>query len=133
MRDQGLTAAQDLLTRFPDIDAIYGENEDMALGASQAIDLAGLQHWDGTSGIITIGADGLLSGMESIRQGKLTATVDVNSVDMGRTMIDTLFQHEILGKTVAQFISVPTIVVDQSNVDRAEAKIAAALAGPGNY
>ncbi len=133
VRDQGLTAAQDLLTKFPDVDAIYGENEDMALGASQAIDLAGLQHWDGTSGIITIGADGLLSGMDSIRQGKLTATVDVNSVEMGRTMIDTLFQHEILGMTVAQFIRIPTIVVDQSNVDWAEAKIAASLAGPGNY
>ena len=54
----------------------------MALGASQAIDVAGLKHWDGTEGIITIGADGLLSGMDSIRDGKLTATVDVNSVEM---------------------------------------------------
>lgn len=133
VRDKGLTAAQDLLTKFPDIDAIYGENEDMALGASQAIDLAGLKHWDGTSGIVTIGADGLLSGMDSIRQGKLTATVDVNSVDMGRTMIDTLFQHEVLGMTVAQFIRIPTTVVDKSNVDWAEAKIAASQAGNGKY
>lgn len=133
VRDKGLTAAQDLLTKFPDIAAIYGENEDMALGASQAIDLAGLKHWDGTEGIVTIGADGLISGMESIRQGKLTATVDVNSVDMGRTMIDTLFEHEILGMTVAQFIRIPTIVVDQTNVDWAEAKIAASQAGPGKY
>lgn len=133
VRDKGLTAAQDLLTKFPDIAAIYGENEDMALGASQAIDLAGLKHWDGTEGIVTIGADGLISGMESIRQGKLTATVDVNSVDMGRTMIDTLFEHEILGMTVAQFIRIPTVVVDQTNVDWAEAKIAASQAGPGKY
>lgn len=133
VRDKGLTAAQDLLTKFPDIDAIYGENEDMALGASQAIDLAGLKHWDGTEGIVTIGADGLLSGMDSIRQGKLTATVDVNSVDMGRTMIDTLFDHEILGMSVSQFIRIPTVVVDKTNVDWAEAKIAASQAGPGKY
>jgi ribose transport system substrate-binding protein len=133
VRDKGLTAAQDLLTKFPEIDAIYGENEDMALGASQAIDLAGLKHWDGTEGIITIGADGLLSGMESIRQGKLTATVDVNSVEMGRTMVDTLFEHEVLGMSVAQFIRIPTVVVDTSNVDWAEAKIAASQAGPGKY
>lgn len=133
VRDKGLTAAQDLLTKFPDIAAIYGENEDMALGASQAIDLAGLKHWDGTQGIITIGADGLISGMDSIRQGKLSATVDVNSVDMGTTMIDTLFQHEILGMTVAQFIEIPTAVIDKTNVDWAEAKIAASQAGPGKY
>jgi len=133
VRDKGMTAAQDLLTKFPGIDAIYGENEDMALGASQAIDLAGLDHWNGESGIITIGADGLISGMDQIREGNLTATVDVNSVDQGRTMIDTLFAHEILGQTVAQFIRLPTVVVDKSNVDVFQAKIQNSLDGPGNY
>lgn len=133
VRDKGLTAAQDLLTKFPNISAIYGENEDMALGASQAIDLAGLKHWDGSDGIITIGADGLISGMDSIREGKLTATVDVNSVEMGITMIDTLFQHEVLGMSVAQFIRIPTVVVDKANVDWAEGLIADAMAGSGAY
>ncbi len=133
VRDKGLTAAQDLLTKFPKINAIYGENEDMALGASQAIDLAGLKHWDGTEGIITIGADGLISGMDSIRGGQLTATVDVNSVEMGTTMIDTLFQHEVLGMSVNQFIRIPTVVVDNTNVDWAQGLIADAMAGPGKY
>ncbi|MET2011775.1 sugar ABC transporter substrate-binding protein [Microbacterium chocolatum] len=133
VRDKGLTAAQDLLTKFPEVDAIYGENEDMALGASQAIDLAGLKHWDGTDGIITIGADGLISGMDSIREGKLTATVDVNSIEMGTTMIDTLFEHEVLGMAVSQFIRIPTVVVDGSNVDWAQGQIADALAGNGSY
>lgn len=50
VRDKGFTAAQDLLTKYPDVDAVYGENEDMALGASQAIDAAGLKHWDGRRG-----------------------------------------------------------------------------------
>lgn len=133
VRDKGLTAAQDLLTKYPEIDAIYGENEDMALGASQAIDLAGLKHWDGTEGIITIGADGLISGMDSIRDGKLSATVDVNSIEMGTTMIDTLFQHEVLGMSVSQFIRIPTVVVDKANVDWAEGLIADAMAGSGSY
>ena len=133
VRDKGLTAAQDLLTKFPEIDAIYGENEDMALGASQAIDLAGLKHWDGTEGIITIGADGLISGMDSIRDGKLSATVDVNSIEMGTTMIDTLFQHEVLEMSVSQFIRIPTVVVDEANVDWAEGLIADAMAGSGSY
>lgn len=133
VRDQGLTAAQDLLTKFPEIDAIYGENEDMALGASQAIDLAGLKHWDGSEGIITIGADGLISGMNSIREGKLTATVDVNSIEMGTTMVDTLFEHEVLGMNVAQFIRIPTVVVDQTNVDWAQSLISDALDGNGSY
>lgn len=133
VRDKGLTAAQDLLVKYPDVDAIYGENEDMALGASQAIDARGLKHWDGTSGIITIGADGLISGMEAIKAGKLTATVDVNSIRMGEMMIETLFAHEILGQDVAQFIRIPTNVVDKSNVTWHQAIIQEALAGAGNY
>ncbi|GAB3534280.1 hypothetical protein GCM10027403_09850 [Arthrobacter tecti] len=133
VRDQGLTAAQDLLTRFPDVDAIYGENEDMALGASQAIDARGLEHWDGESGIITIGADGLVSGMEAIKNGTLTATVDVNSVEMGHSMIETLFAHEVLGQKVNQFVRIPTGVVDESNVDWHLSKIQGALQGPGSY
>jgi len=133
VRDKGLTAAQDLLVKFPDVDAIYGENEDMALGASQAIDARGLKHWDGSKGIITIGADGLVSGMEVIKAGKLTATVDVNSIEMGRAMIDTLVAHEVLGEDVPQFVRIPTSVVDKSNVAWHEAVIQQALAAPAKY
>lgn len=133
VRDKGLTAAQDLLTKFPDVKAIYGENEDMALGAAQAIDARGLKHWDGQSGIITIGADGLVSGMEAIKAGKLTATVDVNSAEIGTRMIETLFAHEFLGQEVNQFVRVPTGVVDKSNVDVHEGVLKNVLAGAGKY
>ena len=133
VRDKGFTAAQDLLTKFPEVDAVYGENEDMALGASQAIDAAGLKQWDGKEGIITIGADGLVSGMESIKAGKLTATVDVNSVAIGEEMIETLFEHEVLGMAVNQFNRVSTDVVDKENVDWHLANLKANLAGPGKY
>lgn len=133
VRDRGLTAAQDLLTKFPDVKAIYGENEDMALGAAQAIDARGLKHWDGQSGIITIGADGLVSGMEAIKAGKLTATVDVNSAEIGTRMIETLFAREFLGQEVNQFVRVPTGVVDKSNVDLHEGVLKNVLAGAGKY
>ena len=133
VRDKGLTAAQDLLTKFPDVKAIYGENEDMALGAAQAIDARGLKHWDGQSGVITIGADGLVSGMEAIKAGKLTATVDVNSAEIGTRMIETLFAHEFLGQEVNQFVRVPTGVVDKSNVDSHEGVLRNVLAGTGKY
>ncbi len=133
VRDKGLTAAQDLLTKFPEVKAIYGENEDMALGAAQAIDARGLKHWDGKEGIITIGADGLVSGMEAIKAGKLTATVDVNSSEMGSRMIETLFAHEFLNQEVNQFIRIPTGVVDKTNVDWHEGVLKNVLSGSGKY
>ena len=48
----------------------------MAQGAVQAVQAMGLKMWDGSEGIIVVGADGLKSGFEQIRSGGLTATVD---------------------------------------------------------
>ncbi len=133
LRDKGLTAAQDLLTRHPDINAIYGENEDMALGASQAVDAAGLKQWDGSQGIVIVGADGLLSGMEAIRNGKLTASVDVNSVDNGTKMIDTAFQSVVLGNYVPKISNITTHLVTKDNVDTYAAYINGIMSPPKKY
>lgn len=133
VRDKGFTAAQDLLTKNRDVDAVYGENEEMALGASQAIDAAGLKHWDGKDGILTIGADGLVSGYEQIRGGKLTATVDIGGVDQGQNLIKAIFATAVLGQTVTQIINNPTEVVDKSNVDWHQAYTEWALAAPKKY
>ena len=133
VRDKGFTAAQDLLTKNKDVDAIYGENEEMALGASQAIDAAGLKHWNGKEGILTIGADGLVSGYEQIRAGKLTATVDIGGVDQGQNLIEAIFDTVVLGQTVTQFINNPTQVVDKSNVDWHQAYTEWALNPPKKY
>jgi len=71
--------------------------------------------------------------MEAIKAGKLTATVDVNSIEMGQTMIDTLVAHEVLGEDVAQFVRIPTIVVDKANVEWNEQAIKEALATSVKY
>ncbi len=119
VRDKGMQAAMELLAEHPDVDLIYGENEEMTQGAVQAIEVCGLKHWNGKKGIITIGADGLKTGYESIREGKLTATVNVGPVDQGREFIMAVFMHEALGYNVDKIINVATTVVDKSNVDSA--------------
>ncbi|MCY9697995.1 sugar ABC transporter substrate-binding protein [Paenibacillus alginolyticus] len=121
VRDKGMQAAENLLQAHPDVNLIYGENEEMAQGATQAVEARGLKLWDGKEGIITIGADGLKSGYESISKGKLTATVNVGPVDMGREFIKAVFMNEVLGYTVDKILNVPTAVVDKSNVDVAAA------------
>jgi ABC-type sugar transport system substrate-binding protein len=133
VRDQGYSVAQDLLTKYPDVNAIYGENEDMALGASQAVSARGLKHWDGHTGVVVVGADGLVSGCEAIRAGTLTASVDVGSVDQGATLIDTVFHNAVLGDSVGKVIDVPTRVVDPTNVDAWESYMQWAVATPTKY
>ena len=67
VRDKGMQATENLLQSNPNVDFIYGENEEMALGAVQAVEGRGLKLWDGNEGIMVIGADGLKSGFDSIR------------------------------------------------------------------
>jgi ABC-type sugar transport system substrate-binding protein len=130
VRDKGLNAAQNLLQRDQDINAIYGENEEMALGASQAMAALGLKPWDGKSGIISIGADGLKSGYESIKQGQLTATVSVGPVEQGRQSIETIFWNIVVGYVPPKVIDVRTLVVDKTNVEEPLAYVSWALSGP---
>jgi len=133
LRDKGFAAAQDLLTKNRDVNAVYGENEEMALGASQAIDTAALKHWDGSDGILTVGADGLVSGYKQIKAGKLTATVDIGGVDQGQNLIEAIFTSAVLGQSLTQFINNPTQVVDKTNVDWHQAYTEWALAAPKKY
>jgi ribose transport system substrate-binding protein len=108
VRDKGLTAAQDLLTKFPDVKGhLLGENEDMALGAAQAIDARGLKHWDGKEGIITIGADGLVSGMEAIKAGKLYGHCRCQQCRDGQPDDRDPVRPRILGQEVNQFHPYP--------------------------
>ncbi len=130
VRDKALNAAMNLLQRDPNINAIYGENEEMALGASQAIQALGLKPWDGTDGIITIGADGLKSGFESIKEGQMTATVSVGAVDQGRQSIETIFWNLIFDQVPPKVFNVRTQVVDKTNVDEPLAYVTWALSVP---
>lgn len=131
VRDLGMNAAQTLLERFPDANAIYGENEEMALGAAQAASARGLQVMgEGDEGILIIGADGLQSGYQDIQAGRLTATVNVGPVEQGRYSIINIFHNLVLGYTVDKVTNVPTNVIDSSNVDHALAYVSWALEGP---
>ena len=130
VRDKGLNAAQNLLQRDSDIQAIYGENEEMALGAAQAAGALGLKLWDGKEGIIVIGADGLKSGYESIKQDQLTATVNVGPVEQGRQSIQNIFWNVVYGYVPAKVQNVRTLVIDKSNVDESLAYVSWALNAP---
>jgi ribose transport system substrate-binding protein len=130
VRDKGLNAAMNVLQGDPNVQAIYGENEEMALGASQAIQALGLKPWDGKDGIITIGADGLKSGYESIKAGQLTATVEVGPVDQGRQSIETIFWNLIFDRVPPKVFNVRTQVVDKTNVEEPLAYVTWALGVP---
>lgn len=68
-RAKGMNVMQNLLTANPTVQAVFAENDEMALGAVRAIRSAGKE------GILIVGFDGTDDGIESVKRGQMGATI----------------------------------------------------------
>ncbi|QUG43859.1 substrate-binding domain-containing protein [Psychrobacillus sp. INOP01] len=68
-REDGLEAAEDLITANPNLTTVLGENDQMLLGAMTALKNAGIDNVD-----IVAAADGALEAYDLIKEGKYFAT-----------------------------------------------------------
>lgn len=70
---------RNFLTKYNnDIQAVYCQSDQMAIGAAQAIEAAGL-----TGQILVFGGDGIPEAFEYIKEGKMTGTIYADAVQMG--------------------------------------------------
>ena len=70
-REKGMQVMEDAITAVPDFDAVVCQNDDMMMGAIQAIQAAGI---DPQSKVI-VGFDGVPDGLRAVRDGLADATV----------------------------------------------------------
>ncbi|MEK9496820.1 ribose ABC transporter substrate-binding protein RbsB [Photorhabdus sp. P32] len=68
-RTKGLNVMQNLLTAHPAVQAVFAQNDEMALGALRALQTAG------KSDVLVVGFDGTEDGIEAVQRGKLGATI----------------------------------------------------------
>ena len=87
---------QDLLTKYPDVDAIWCFNDRSALGASAAVRAKGKKIFDTAKpeegGIIITGMNGTQEALEGIKAGVLTATYGGQSEKVGAAEIELLYR-----------------------------------------
>ncbi|HRQ72981.1 MAG TPA: ABC transporter substrate-binding protein [Phycisphaerales bacterium] len=91
------------------IDAVYAHNDDMALGAIQAVEEAGLK--PGTD-VILVSIDGVRAAFEAMVEGKLNCTVECNPL-LGPAAFDAV-ERALAGETLPKWIRVEDRVFDQS-------------------
>jgi ribose transport system substrate-binding protein len=72
-RDDGFEVMQDFLSRFPDIDAVWAQDDDIAIGVVAALKQAGR---DG-NGMFVVGSAGMKETIKSIMDGDELIPVDV--------------------------------------------------------
>jgi ribose transport system substrate-binding protein len=108
-RDKALRVTQDLLSAHPDLNGIFGINDDSALGALAAVETAGLQ-----DKIAIVGFDGTPEAQDAIRAGKaLKADIVQHPDAIGKTAIEIVAQF-FNGQTPPAEVPVPVDVIDQA-------------------
>lgn len=68
-RTKGLNVMQNLLTAHPDVQAVFAQNDEMALGAMRALQTAGKKD------VLIVGFDGTNDGLKAVKSGRLGATI----------------------------------------------------------
>jgi ribose transport system substrate-binding protein len=110
-KDKSLTVMQDLLTRFPKIDAVFGQDDPMALGALEAIKA---QHRE--KEIKVFGVNGNKEACAAIKKGEMYGTALQLSYLIGvytvRAAYDLTQKRLVPTKILA-----PTAPVTADNVD----------------
>ena len=109
-RTQGLNVMENMIQGNGSIQAVFAHNDEMALGALEAISSAGKD-------LIVIGFDGIDDALASIRNGHLTATVAQQPVLMGEMAVQAAVDY-IQGKEVEKVIAAPLKLVTKDTVDQ---------------
>ncbi|AYB45367.1 ribose ABC transporter substrate-binding protein RbsB [Paenibacillus lautus] len=102
-RTKGLTVTENLLQGNPDAKAIFAHNDEMALGAIEAIQSSGKD-------IMVIGFDGNDDALKSIEAGNLTATVAQQPELIGQLAVGAA-KDVLQGKEVEANIAAPLKLV----------------------
>lgn len=110
-QEKGLKAAEDILQANPEIDAILGSNDLMALGAVQAVKGAGK-----LDDIIVVGDDAIPSALASLRAGELDATIDGNTDLVGYEAVIAAYRHVTEGADLDDWIVVESSIMTAEDV-----------------
>lgn len=103
---------ENLMQRFPEIDAVVSANDDMAVGIVEALHAAGR---GGKTKVV--GIDGIPDAIQAIAEGKMFATADYSGHDQGYLAMQASVRH-LRGEKIPKEILLPVFIIDKSNVDK---------------
>ena len=102
-RSEGMSVMENMLQANPDIQGVFAHNDEMALGAVEAI---------GGKELIVIGFDATDDALTAVSAGKMAATVAQKPDLMGATAVETAIKL-IAGETVEKEIPVEVELIKE--------------------
>jgi ribose transport system substrate-binding protein len=110
-RERGLKQAEDALVANPDLKAIYTANDDVALGALQAVAAA-----DRIGKTLVTGMNGVPPALKALKEGNLALTVELNPMKWGRLGVDVMADY-LNRKPPQGPVHIKHVLIDSQNVD----------------
>ena len=111
-RARAYTVAENLLQAHPGLDAVFAANDEMALGALEAIDAAGR-----ISEVAVIGFDAIPDALANIRSGRMLGSVAQFPSEMGRLGVRHAVELLRSGKAPPVEVLTRVELIDAHNVD----------------
>ncbi len=111
--------AETWLTQYPDLDAIFSNNDDMALGVVEAV-----REYEKESGkhVYVVGVDGDSEAYESIRNGGQDATVDSFPYYVGMVSMEYMLR-QLSGQEMPKVVWTPQALINSENIDSDPAEV----------
>ena len=109
-RQKAKELASTWIQQNPDLKAIFCNNDDMALGVVEAVEEA-------KADILVVGVDGIGEAYDSIREGKLDATVDSFGYYMSQVATEVTLRV-LAGQDIPRVTHTPQALIDKNNVDK---------------
>ena len=102
-RTKGLNVMENLLAANPDVEAVFAQNAEMALGALRAVQASGKD-------VMIVGFDGTDDGIAAVNRGLLGATVAQQPDLIGSLGIE-MADKVLKGEKVDEYVPVPLKIV----------------------
>lgn len=106
-RAEGMTVMENMLQANPDLQCVFAHNDEMALGAIEAL---------GGKDVLVAGFDATDDAIAAVKEGRMAATVAQKPDLMGATAVETA-QKLMNGETVEKSIPVEVKLVTKDNAD----------------
>lgn len=109
-RDKGRQVMETLLQAHAGVDVVYAHNDEMAIGAIQALELAGRKPGDD---VLVVSIDGTRDALQAIIDGKMGVTVE-SSPFFGPLACETMKRYAN-GETIEPWVQVKDRIFTQAN------------------
>jgi inositol transport system substrate-binding protein len=112
VRDKGMKITEDWIQAFPQFDGIVAANDQMALGAVEALKTAGR-----LQSVLISGIDGTSEAVQAVKDGSMVQTVLQNAPGQAKSCYEVI-QKIIKGETVEKEIFVPFESITKDNANQ---------------